>query len=620
MTIDFGVVVATQLEYDTTLKRFGEKVDRILPYSFPFVEGSINGFSVILAKCAKQGSVNSCLATTDLLREFQPRHIVLLGIAAGYPDEVQRGDVIIADCVIGYEYSKVYDDSTEYEPRYYTSPEVPIESFSRQNSLIKLNNGLSPDSTSNIKIGTIASGSKLVASELFRNKISILNRKICALEMEAEGVAAAAHHFSNRPFFVFKGISDFANSATKGQHTTTDQKKQHDYWQKLAAQASVEVFCMFLDFCKNNNLIVPSVAYRPVIWDEKNNRNVPIPDEEGLLTLVRQSPSLKLGNVDLKCNLFPPTLWDVRDRRKYTFFDEPERSKQIFVDFIDTPLPQYTLSAVIQELSAVIKDPKSNERFSQNQIEHFTEAFRRLTKEGSNAYPRIVAPPTIITEKNLDKASLQILIAPSRYGIALIEERDFKLPTANDLRISHVLNSLAVRVAVVFEDEGQLWTEFHQRRSDPNATYKGAWDVGAAGYLDPIDHIDPENPSKISPFRACASEIEQELNIPQWNLQNREHYYFFGVGRNDPTGQIDILSLCYLASAPDPNREVTPRVSNYARCLLTPETVADFVLEKQYWVPTALLTLVLILEWYGFDRARIEAAFSRCEGKLILEP
>lgn len=149
---------------------------------------------------------------------------------------------------------------------------------------------------------------------------------------------------------------------------------------------------------------------------------------------------------------------------------------------------------------------------------------------------------------------------------------------------------------------------------------KDAWDVGAAGYIDQEDHIDLEYPERISPWRASAAEIEQELNIKEWDLQNREHYQFFGVGRNEPTGQLDILGVCQLANEPHPGRAKKPRVLCYDRCLLTPESVANFVLEKKYWVPTALLTLVLVLQAEKFETSRIEAAFARCAGKVKLDP
>ncbi len=117
MIFDFGIVVALPVEETVLKKRLEGAKELLLPNSLPFTQGTLAGFSVIVAKSTAQGSVCSALAASDLLREFQPQCLVLLGIAAGFPDEVGRGDVVIGDPIIGYEYSKVYDDSTDQEPR-----------------------------------------------------------------------------------------------------------------------------------------------------------------------------------------------------------------------------------------------------------------------------------------------------------------------------------------------------------------------------------------------------------------------------------------------------------------------------------------------------------------------
>lgn len=259
MICDFGVVVTIPVEYTVIKGRLENAEEILLPNSLPFIQGNLAGFSVIVAKATAQGSVCSALVTSDLLREFQPRYLVLLGIAAGFPDELGRGDVVIGDPIIGYEYSKVYDDSTEFEPRSFRTSVIPVESFSREN--IRLSVPAKPNGgPSKVKVGPIASGSKTVASENFRERLTLLGRKICALEMEAEGIAQAALH-SGREFFVIKGVSDFADKHTKGGRQTEQERMEHDKWQAYAASASVEAFVQFLTHCKNKRIIVPRACY-----------------------------------------------------------------------------------------------------------------------------------------------------------------------------------------------------------------------------------------------------------------------------------------------------------------------------------------------------------------------
>jgi hypothetical protein len=202
-----------------------------------------------------------------------------------------------------------------------------------------------------------------------------------------------------------------------------------------------------------------------------------------------------------------------------------------------------------------------------------------------------------------------------------MKEKHLRLATADALVASHNMNSLAVRVAVTYEEQRTHWVEFHQR-SKLNGTYREAWDVGAAGYIDRSSHKDPEHPERIvSAWGACIDEIRKELNISESNLPYRDHYSFFAVGMNVPTGQTDLLGMCQCVVAPDPGRPVrSDRVSEFARCRLEPYALANFIEEKKYWVPTAVVTLVCALEAMGTERGTIEKAFSRLAGKLNFDP
>ena len=103
-------------------------------------------------------------------------------------------------------------------------------------------------------------------------------------------------------------------------------------------------------------------------------------------------------------------------------------------------------------------------------------------------------------------------------------------------------------------------------------------------------------------------------------LPHRDHYFFFGVGRNDPTGQLDLLGYCLAVEPPEANRSPTARVQMYDRCRLEPEAVAQFVAEKRRWVPTALLTFVLTLEAFGYPKDLIDKAFAQWIGKVVFDP
>lgn len=613
--IDFGLIVATDLERNAILRKITPQTMGGGAASGLHQLGTIQGYEVALTRCARQGSVSSALAASDLIRDHQPRYLVLLGIAAGFPGEVERGSVVVANHVLGYEYSKIYDDSSEQEPHPYVSPELSGIAPDIEGKTISVTiDGI--EYSSKVVIGPIASGSKLVASEDFRDKLARLNRHMRALEMEAEGVGAAALH-SNKGFFIFKGISDLADRQTKGTNRTKKEREEHDKWQVVAAEAAAEAFVEFLRSCMRIGSIRPRYESRSAKQLQRLKNAPPRALETEFLAAAKGS--LALGDFDFECKLLPEGLF-AADRRAHAYKDDTEQHEQVALTVLEqATLPVDTLRQVIGEIQQRLADHNSGKiSLPHDELEDLKEVDSRLNKEGSNAYPRVVAPPEIIDDQN--ESTLRITLGPSRYGVALVEERRLSLPTAKSLRLSHVLNSLAVRVAVVSENKGEKFSHFQRRTVGGHGTYKGAWDVGAAGYIDPDKHRDPEDNKRISPWQACVDEIQTELNIAGYDLPNRDHYYFFGLASNSWTGQLDLLALCELPKPPDPTRSLKPRVTAYDSCLLDPESIAAFALEKKRWVPTALLTLFLVLQYYGNTQGRIEAAFSRLSGKLEMQP
>lgn len=342
--------------------------------------------------------------------------------------------------------------------------------------------------------------------------------------------------------------------------------------------------------------------------------------EREFLDATSASP-LKIGRLNLQSQLFPKQLWSA-SRGLHLYKDDPESECQIALKWVDVELPNETLASLVEEIRIKIERTEAKSLIIPRQeSELLKEVHRRLTQEGSNAYPRVVAPPEIVEGWVTGGPDLlTVSIGASRYGVALVEERKLQIPTALRLRKNHVLNSLAVRVAFVYERKGEKWLEFHQRKGGANATYKNAWDVGAAGYIDPSRHRDPDVRGRVSPWLACAYELSEELGIPTFQLPHRDHYQFFGLGRNYPTGQLDLLAFCEAVVPPDVSRPPTARVLKFGRCRLNPESVASFVRSRRKWVPTALLTVILTLEAFGYSRARIVRAFSPLAGKLYLSP
>jgi nucleoside phosphorylase len=173
------------------------------------------------------GSVQAALETLDSLRRTKAPHVVLLGIAAGIPGQVQLGDVVIPEQIYYYEGSKIVDSGELPAPSWKTTDPMVRRFASVFPTISGVANRKDP-----IRLVTevvMASGEKVVASDEFRGKLGPAHRKLAAIDMESYGVACAAERRRAR-LTVIKGISDFADSSKNDDHHA------------LAAQVSAQVF------------------------------------------------------------------------------------------------------------------------------------------------------------------------------------------------------------------------------------------------------------------------------------------------------------------------------------------------------------------------------------------
>jgi hypothetical protein len=342
-------------------------------------------------------------------------------------------------------------------------------------------------------------------------------------------------------------------------------------------------------------------------------------DQREYLHVVSKGDPLYLGSLNLRCQLFPAELWH-GDRKRHLFKDVVEPSdRRIELRRFDAKLPTGLLTTLVEEVYAEMRslDPSSGDDVRRRHEElSFVQGKLSL---GSQPYPRLVGLPWLERWQQGPEVDLVVPIAESYYGVALVEEKKIDMPTARQLRRTYVLNSLAVRVLLLHTVDGQLHAEFHRRKGHYNATYASAWDVGAAGYIDSLLHVDPESAGRVSPWVAARAELREELNLRNEMLPYREGFFFLGIGRNTPTGQVDVLGYCRSGMPIPLNREPTKGVSEYGRCIFDPRNVARFVAAKRKWVPTALLTLILCLEALGHSREEIETAFGDIEA-IDLDP
>ncbi|NMO57812.1 5'-methylthioadenosine/S-adenosylhomocysteine nucleosidase [Actinoplanes sp. TBRC 11911] len=186
-----------------------------------------NAWRLEIVLVSSMGAVPAALVTQEALGRTKAPHVVLLGIAAGVPDRVKLGDVVIPEQILYYESQKLTETAAEGAPSWRATDERVRVAASVMPSLIGLQG-----KTTSVAVHTdvvIASGEKVVASQVFRDTICSAHRRAVALDTESYGVARAAERGGSR-VTIIKSICDFADSA------------KNDEFHEFGALASATVF------------------------------------------------------------------------------------------------------------------------------------------------------------------------------------------------------------------------------------------------------------------------------------------------------------------------------------------------------------------------------------------
>lgn len=185
-----------------------------------------NGLTVALVQLPNMGPVSAAVTTTRAIEALQPKRVILTGIAAGIGSEVCLGDILVSDQVIDYDIGKVKADGLTHRWRGY--PVDPaLLSMVRERAegfVLQVPDDLKarvpqhPDSLK-VHIGTILSGSKVIADGRTAASLAESWSQAVGLEMEGGGGAAAAHNSKPSPgFIIIKAVADKADAAKGDQY------------------------------------------------------------------------------------------------------------------------------------------------------------------------------------------------------------------------------------------------------------------------------------------------------------------------------------------------------------------------------------------------------------------
>lgn len=191
--------------------------------------GELNGAQVILTKCGI-GKVAAAVATTIIVNKFAPDYVVNTGSAGGFDNELEIGDLVIADEVQHHD-----ADLTHFGYALGQSAGMPV-TFRCDPRLIEA--ALQAAQTLGqvkIKRGLICSGDAFIGSDEAAAKLRSQFPSIAAVEMEGVAIGQTCH-LLQVPFVVIRSLSDIAGK--------TSTLSFQEYLQQAAKHSAMLVMAM----------------------------------------------------------------------------------------------------------------------------------------------------------------------------------------------------------------------------------------------------------------------------------------------------------------------------------------------------------------------------------------
>jgi nucleoside phosphorylase len=193
------------------------------------------------------GLTAASIVTTQLIMQFRPRIVMMIGIAAGTRDGGKEfGDVLVADPSVDYNSGKVVwsNGVRGFLPDPYPIGLNPrlrsvLLRFQGSNQVFREIrdgwNGPLPDTLNRMHLGPVGASDQVIDDASRILEIQRNWRKLIGVEMETYGVYRACHESPDpKPRFVsFKSVCDFA-------------AEKSDSWQDYAAYVAAQFAARFL--------------------------------------------------------------------------------------------------------------------------------------------------------------------------------------------------------------------------------------------------------------------------------------------------------------------------------------------------------------------------------------
>ncbi len=232
MSSKIAIMGAMPEEIEPLLSKL-DNVKELIYASNIYYEGSYKGQEVVVAY-SKIGKVFATLTAMVLIEKFACDTLLFSGVAGAISDELQIGDLIIADGLCQHDL-----DITAFGHPYGYVPEGEV-CIPTDVNLRNIAKNVAKAKGLTLKEGVIATGDQFVANAERKDWIGD-TFEADALEMEGAAVAVVCSSL-NIPFFILRAISDSADM---------DAGFDFDTFLESSAKVSADFILSMIDEMKN---------------------------------------------------------------------------------------------------------------------------------------------------------------------------------------------------------------------------------------------------------------------------------------------------------------------------------------------------------------------------------
>lgn len=217
-SFDFIIFCALRKERNpyVTLIEDGAQVTRNGIDCYDLRIGVASGTVILLPN---MGLVDAAITAGKCIDRFSPSFVGMSGICGGFEGRAEIGQLFVSKMAYEYQSGKWASDGFQEEPYQAKTDSVTITDLgvlTDENGLLsQLQEGFPgdlPPESKLPKMGIFTSGSAVIADEKYMNQISLIHRKVNALDMEVYAILRAAELASKKPRCVCaKTVVDLGN-------------------------------------------------------------------------------------------------------------------------------------------------------------------------------------------------------------------------------------------------------------------------------------------------------------------------------------------------------------------------------------------------------------------------